>query len=174
VDAYFPIVEQVDGFIDSIEERVFVHFDDSALNDIFAVKRLVLQLKRHLAPQREVFNFLTNRPCALVPPDAQLWFRDVYDHVVRLNESLDSYRDLVSSTMESYLSQVSNRLNLVTKGLTTVATLSVPFVVVSGMWGMNFAHIPLSNWPHGFLLMFLLQLGLGCSLVWLLRRRGWL
>jgi magnesium transporter len=172
VDAYFPIVDQLDEFIDSIEERVFVTFDDSARSDIFSVKRLVLQLKRHLAPQREVFNYLTNRPCALVPPDVQVYFRDVYDHVIRLNESLDTYRDLVSSTMEAYLTQVSNRLNVVTKGLTVVATLSVPYVVVSGMWGMNFAHIPLSDWPHGFWVMFVIQLGLGGGLVWLLRRRG--
>ncbi len=172
VDAYFPIVDQLDEFIDSIEERVFVRFDDAARNDIFSVKRLVLQLKRHLAPQREVFNFLTNRPCALVAPDVQVYFRDIYDHVIRLNESLDTYRDLVSSTMEAYLTQISNRLNVVTKGLTLVATLSVPFVVVSGMWGMNFAHIPLSEWPHGFWVMFAIQLGLGGALVWVLRRRG--
>jgi magnesium transporter len=172
VDAYFPIVDQLDEFIDSIEERVFVHFDDSVRNDIFSVKRLVLQLKRHLAPQREVFNFLTHRPCALVAPEVQVYFRDIYDHVIRLNETLDTYRELVSSTMEAYLSQISNRLNVVTKGLTVVATLSVPFVVVSGMWGMNFSDIPLSNWPHGFWVMFVIQLGLGGTLVWLLRRRG--
>jgi magnesium transporter len=174
VDAFFPIVDQLDEFIDSIEERVFVRFDDAVRHDIFGVKRLVLQLKRHLAPQREVFNFLTNRPCALVSPEVQVYFRDIYDHVIRLNESLDTYRDLVSSTMEAYLTQISNRLNVVTKGLTVVATLSVPFVVVSGMWGMNFASIPLSNWPHGFWVMFAIQLGLGGALVWLLRKRGWL
>jgi magnesium transporter len=172
LDIYFPIVDQVDEFIDTIEERVFVKFDQAALHDIFSVKRLVLQLRRHLVPQREVFNFLTNRPSALVTPEVQIYFRDVYDHVIRLTESLDTYRDMISSTMESYLTQVSNRLNLVTKGLTVVATLSVPFVVVSGMWGMNFVHIPLSNWPHGFWVMFVLQLGLGAGLVWLLRRRG--
>lgn len=172
VDAYFPIVDQLDEFIDSIEERVFVKFDDGARRDLFAVKRLLLQLKRHLAPQREVFSFLTNRPCALVPPETQIYFRDVYDHVIRLNESLDTYRELVGSAMEAYLTQVSNRLSVVTKGLTVIATLSVPFVVVSGMWGMNFGHIPLSDWPHGFWVMFLIQLGLGGGLVWLLRRRG--
>ena len=172
VDAFFPIVDQLDDFIDSIEERVFVKFDDKARTDIFSVKRLVLQLKRHLAPQREVFNFLTGRPCLLVPPDVQVYYRDIYDHVIRLNETLDTYRELVSSIMEAYLTQISNRLNVVTKGLTVVATLSVPFVVVSGMWGMNFADIPLSNWPHGFWLMFAIQLGLGGALMWLLQRRG--
>ena len=135
VDAFFPIVEHLDDFIDAVEERVFVNFDREALRDIFGVKRLVLQLRRHLAPQREVFSFLTNRPSALIPADVQLYYRDIYDHVIRLNEAIDTYRDLVSSVMESYLTQVSNRLNIVTKSLTVVATLSVPFVVVSGMWG---------------------------------------
>jgi len=172
VDAFFPIVDQLDDFIDGIEERVFQNFDQAALHDIFGVKRLVLQLRRHLAPQREVFSFLTNRPSALVPPDVQVYFRDIYDHIIRLNESIDTYRDLVSSVMESYLTQVSNRLNIATKSLTVVATLSVPFVVVSGMWGMNFTNIPLANHPYGFWLMFAGQLSLGGLLVWTLRRRG--
>ena len=174
VDAYFPIVDQLDAFVDGLEERVFVRFEQEALRDIFSVKRLVLQLRRHLAPMREVFNILQNRPSALVTPESQIYFRDVYDHVIRLNEALDSYRDLLSSTMDSYLTQVSNRMGLVTKGLTVVATLSVPFVVVSGMWGMNFEDVPLSHSPHGFWVMLVLQLGLGGALLLLLRRRGWL
>ena len=174
VDAYFPIVEQLDAFVDGLEERVFVHFDQESLRDIFSVKRLVLQLRRHLSPMREVFNVLQNRPCALIPADSQIYYRDIYDHVIRLNESLDTYRDLLSSTMDSYLTQVSNRMGIVTKGLTVVATMSVPFVVVSGMWGMNFTDIPLSGWPHGFWVMLAVQLGLGGVLVWTLRRRGWL
>lgn len=174
VDAYFPIIDQLDAFVDGLEERVFVNFDQESLRDIFSVKRLVLQLRRHLSPMREVFNILQNRPCAVIPADAQIWFRDIYDHVIRLNESLDTYRDLLSSTMDSYLTQVSNRMGLVTKGLTVVATLSVPFVVVSGMWGMNFTDIPLSGWPHGFWVMLAVQLGLGGALIWVLKRRGWL
>lgn len=174
VDAYFPIVDQLDEFVDGLEERVFVHFDQEALRDIFSVKRLVLTLRRHLSPMREVFNILQSRPSPHLSADAQVYFRDVYDHVIRLNENLDTYRDLLSSTLDSYLTQISNRMGMVTKGLTVVATLSVPFVVVSGMWGMNFAAIPLSDWPHGFWVMLGVQLGLGGGLVWLLRRNGWL
>lgn len=174
VDAYFPIIDQLDEFVDGLEERVFVNFEQDALRDIFAVKRLVIAMKRHLAPMREVFNTMQSRPCAHIPPDVQVYFRDVYDHVVRINESLDAYRELISSTLDSYLTQVSNRMGQVTKGLTVVATLSVPFVVVSGMWGMNFAHVPLANWPHGFWVMLAVQLGLGGGLIWMLRRNGWL
>lgn len=174
VDAFFPILDRVDDFLDGLEERVFQSFDEAALRDIFAVKRLVLTLRRYLAPQREIFNILSNRPSPLLSPDLQLYFRDVYDHMLRINDSLDVYRDLLSSTMESYLSQVSNRLNLVTKGLTVVATLSVPFVVVSGMWGMNFASVPLSGHPYGFVIMLVAQLALGVGVVALLKWRKWL
>ena len=174
IDAYFPILDRVDDFLDGLEERVFKSFDEAALRDIFAVKRLVLSLRRYLTPQREIFNVLSNRPSPLLSPDLQLYFRDVYDHMLRINDSLDAYRDLLASTMESYLSQVSNKLNLETKGLTVVATLSVPFVVVSGMWGMNFASVPLADHANGFLIMLVVQLALGAGLIGLLKWMRWL
>jgi magnesium transporter len=172
VDSFFPVLDRIDEFIDSLEERVFQQFKEEALRDIFGVKRLVLSLRRYLAPEREIFNVLTNRPSPYLTPDVQIYFRDIYDHILRINDGLDTYRDLLSSTMESYLSQVSNRLGLITKGLSVVATLSVPFVVVSGMWGMNFAKVPLADHPYGFLIMLVLQLALGGGLLWLLQRRG--
>jgi len=118
-----------------------------------------------------VMNVLTNRPSTLLTPDVQIYFRDIYDHVLRINDSLDTYRELLSSTMDSYLTQVSNRLATSTKGLSLVATMSLPFVVVSGMWGMNFTHIPLSAWPHGFWVLLVFQLSLGAALLYFLRRR---
>jgi len=174
VDAYFPIMDQIDEFVSGLEERVFANFDETALKEIFSVKRLVLSLRRHLSPQREVFNILTNRPNALLTQEQQIYFRDVYDHVLRINDSLDSYRELLSSTLDSYLSQVSNRLGQVTKTLSVAATLSLPFVVVSGMWGMNFDNIPLSHSSHGFWTMLAVQLGIGVALVAAMRWKKWL
>jgi magnesium transporter len=170
VDSFFPVLDRIDDFIDSLEERVFQQFMEEALRDIFSVKRLVLSLRRYLAPEREIFNVLTNRPSPFLTPDIQLYYRDIYDHVLRINDALDTYRDLLSSTMESYLSQVSNRLGKVTQGLTVVATMSVPFVVVSGMWGMNFTEIPLAHNPWGFEIMLVVQLALGGLLLLALRR----
>ena len=171
IDAYFPIVDQLDAFIDELEQRVFVRFDQTAVHEIFSLKRSILSMRRHLSPQREVFNILTNRPSALLSPETQIYFRDIYDHVLRLNDALDTYRELLSSTMDSYLTQVSNRLGSATKALSVFATLSVPFVVVSGMWGMNFTHIPLQDARHGFWLMLVIQLAFGLCLIGLLRWR---
>jgi magnesium transporter len=171
VNAYFPILDQLDEFMDTLEEKVFAAFDQGAMREIFSVKRLVLSLRRHLAPQRDVFNVLTNRPATLLTPDAQVYFRDIYDHVLRINDSLETYRELLSNTLDSYLTQVSNRLGTVTKALSVAATISIPFVVVSGMWGMNFSNIPLAHNRNGFWMMLVLQLGLGGLILVILRWR---
>ena len=161
VDAYFPIIDKLDEFMDSLEEKIYGTFDQNALREVFAVKRLVLSLRRHLAPERDALSVLTNRPSSLLTPDTQIYFRDIYDHVLRIYDSLENFRDLLSSTLDSYLTQVSNRLGMATKALGVVATLSLPFVVVSGMWGMNVEHIPLHSHPHGFMILVVAQALLG-------------
>jgi magnesium transporter len=153
IDAYFPLLDQLDEFVDDIEQRVFGHFDEQLLHEIFQVKRLVISLRRFLAPQREVLSQLTNRPSRFLSPDAQLYYRDVYDHILRITDALDSYRDLLSSTLDSYLTQVSNRLGAVSKALALVGALSVPFVVIAGVYGMNFEYIPLAHHRYGFEIM---------------------
>ena len=169
VDAYFPLLDQLDEFVDDIEQRVFGHFDERLLQEIFQVKRLVISLRRFLAPQREVLSQLTNRPSRFLPPESQLYFRDVYDHMLRIMDALDSYRDLMSSTLDSYLTQVSNRLGTVSKGLAVVGALSVPFVVIAGVYGMNFENIPLAKHPYGFEIMVGIQFVLAVMLLFGMR-----
>jgi len=165
VDAYFPIIDQLDEFMDGLEEKIYGTFDQNALRDVFAVKRLVLTLRRHLAPERDALSVLTNRPSTLLTPDTQIYFRDIYDHVLRIYDSLETFRDLLSSTLDSYLTQVSNRLGMATKALSVVATVTLPFVVVSGMWGMNFEHIPLHSHPHGFMILMFAQLAISLTIL---------
>ena len=171
VDAYFPLLDQLDEFVDEIEQRVFGQFDEALLQEIFQVKRLVISLRRFLAPQRDVLSQLTNRPSRFLPPDAQLYYRDVYDHMLRITDSLDSYRDLMSSTLDSYLTQVSNRLGTVSKGLSVVGALSIPFVAIAGVYGMNFEHIPLASHPYGFEILVGIQFLMAVALLAIMRRK---
>lgn len=171
VDEFFPILDRIEEFLDELEERVFGNYDQASLRDIFSVKRLVLTLRRHLAPERDVFTTLANRPNPFVAPDAQRYFRDSYDKVLRITDALETYRELLSNTLESYLMQISNRLGNITKTLSVVATISVPFVVVSGMWGMNLRGLPFADDPNGFWPLFFIQLGLGLLLLIGLRWR---
>jgi len=173
VDQYLPMVDQVDDIVDDLEQRIFDQFDDKAIHEIFRVKRLVVQLRRHLGPLREVLNILTNRPHATVNAASQIYFRDVYDHTIRIVESVESTRDLLTSVLDTYLSQASNRMNKVMKSLSVVTTVSLPLVVVGGIFGMNFAHIPLSAHPLGFLWALGLMALLATVLLLFLRRQGW-
>ncbi|MEX0909151.1 MAG: magnesium transporter CorA family protein [Gemmatimonadaceae bacterium] len=170
VDEFFPILDRIEEFLDDLEERVFANYDQATLRDMFSIKRLVLTLRRHLAPERDVFTTLANRPNAFLTTDAQRYFRDSYDKVLRINDGIETYRELLSNTLESYLMQISNRLGSITKTLSIVATISVPFVVVSGMWGMNVV-VPFANEAHGFWTLLGVQLALGALLLIGLRWR---
>lgn len=174
VDEFLPLVDQVDALVDGVEERLFEQYDEAAIKDIFAVKRLVVQLRRYLGPLREVLNIITNRPHTCIQATAQVYFRDVYDHTLRIVESLDSVRDLVSSVMETFLTQQSNRMNRQMKGLNVVATLSLPLVAISGFFGMNFSNIPFAQSPWAFEIAIGLMLVIASVLYWFIKRQEWL
>jgi len=173
VDEYLPMVDQVDDLVDRLEERLFERYDEEAIKDIFALKRLVVQLRRHLGPLREVLNVLTNRPHVCIAPTSQLYFRDVYDHTIRIVESLESVRDLLATVLDTYLTQTSNRMNRVMKQLNLVATISLPLVVIGGVFGMNFDRIPLSHHPLGFFWAIGLMGMFAGALYWFLKTRRW-
>lgn len=173
VDQYLPIVDQVDEMVDELQERVFRRYDERAIHEIFKLKRVVVQVRRHLAPLREVLNILTNRPHVCIAASAQVYFRDVYDHTIRIVESVDSVRDLLTTVLDTHLTQASNRLSAGMKSLSVVATLSLPLVVVGGIFGMNFADIPLAQHPWGFFWAIGLMGALAGALFWFLRTRGW-
>jgi magnesium transporter len=173
VDEYLPLVDRVDDLVDELEERIFDKFDESAIHEIFRLKRLVVQIRRHLGPLREVLNILTNRPQACIAPASQVYFRDVYDHTIRIVESVESTRDLLTGVLDAYLSQASNRLNRSMKSLSAVATIALPLVVIGGMFGMNFVNIPLSHHPFGFFIAVGTMALLALVMRWYLKKRGW-
>lgn len=174
VDAYFPLVEQLNTLVDGLEEKLFRRFDETLIHEIFKAKRAVFAFRRHIAPLREVLNILTNRPSAHIRPETQLYYRDVYDHTIRIMESLDTTRELLGGVLETYLSQTSNRLNKVMKQLSIVATLALPLVVVAGIFGMNFSQMPLTDDPLGFYGALGSMVAVSAVIVWWLHKNRWL
>jgi magnesium transporter len=174
VDEYIPMVDQVDDMVDDLEERIFEKYDESSIKDIFASKRLVVQLRRHLGPLREVLNVLTNRPHTCINQQSQLYFRDVYDHTIRIVESLESVRDLVATVLDTYMSQTSNRMNRQMKSLSVITTISLPLVAISGFFGMNFARIPMSQHPYGFYMALVLMAVFATGLYLFVKKREWI
>lgn len=176
--SYLPIVEELDDEIDKAEDQVFNNPTPHVLEKIFLLKRAALQLRRVIGPQREVLNRLARDDFRVIDLRTRVYFRDVYDHLVRLHDLIESIRDLVGGTLDTYLSVINNRMNDIMKTLTVITTLFMPISFITGFFGMNFfaADPPYSAWTNGtvFLtvlsLMMLLPLGM---LVWI-RRRGWM
>ncbi len=174
VDAYFPLVEQLNDLVERLEEKVFDEFDRKLVHDIFKAKRTALALRRHVSPLREALNVLSNRPTTYIRPETQLYYRDIYDHTIRITESVDTTRDLLTGVLETYLSETSNRMNQVMKQLSIVATLALPLVVMGGIFGMNFSRMPLIHDPLGFFWALGGMAAVSAVILWWLRRSGWL
>jgi magnesium transporter len=174
VDACFPLVEQLNALVDGLEERLFRDFDELMIHEIFRAKRAAFSFRRFVAPLREVLNVLTNRPSAFIRPETQLYYRDVYDHTIRIVESVDTTRDLLAGVLETYLSQTSNRMNRVMKQLSVVSTIALPLIVIGGIYGMNFQHLPLTDHPLGFYWALGIMVAVSVVIVAWLKRSKWL
>ena len=123
MDNYFPVIDSVVDRVEAIEAQIFESFTPAAIESIFALKKDLLALRKVLAPERDVMNVLIRRDLPIFESHTIVYFQDVYDHVVRITDSIDTYRDLLSSALDSYLSMQSNRLNITVQTLTSVSII---------------------------------------------------
>lgn len=177
VDGFFPVVQQLNEELDAIEERIFAVPRHEQLEEIFRLKRRLVRLRRVVLPQRDVVGRLTTGGLDLpgMTNEAERYFRDVYDHLVRLTEEIDGGRELTTSAIDAYLSTASNRLNATTKQLTVIATIFLPLSFLTGFFGQNFAWMvgEVSSWQAFALLGIGLEVLMVLGLVALFRVRGW-
>ncbi len=139
-DTFFPILERLDDRIERLDEEIFEDAQQSQLRDITEVRRTLVELRRVITPQRDLLARGTDDILEIpgLEVDSRNYFRDVYDHLIRLSDQIDSYRDLLAGSRDAYLSVVSNRLNQITKQLTVMATIFLPLSFVVGFFGQNF------------------------------------
>ena len=170
-DSFFPVVSSMDEDIDAIEADIIKQPTDEQLQRIFGLKRDLVNLRRVVGPQRDMFaraiDDITTLPG--LEPSTHDYFRDVYDHLLRISDQIDTYRDLLTSAMDVYLSTVSNRLNQVMKQLTIIATIFLPLSFVTGFFGQNFAWLVKHIDTYGAFL----ALGIGGLMVPLVMLIGW-
>jgi magnesium transporter len=176
VDATFPVLERVDDTVDRMEDDIIAKAAPGSLDRIYHLKHSVTELRRYLGAQRDLFQRLITHGIHLQQQDMTLYYRDVYDHIVRQYETVDSLRDLLTSAMDVYLSTVSNRLNQTTKALTVIASLFLPLSFLTGFYGMNFQYLTqVLETPY-----WAFAVGVGTMLIatgiqlYLFRRRGWI
>jgi len=175
---YMPAVEAMDEAIDQVEDEVFGRPGPTLLASIFALKRALLHLRRIIAPQREVLNKLARGDFEVLDEEDRVFFRDVYDHLVRLHDITEGLRDLVGGALDTYLSVVSNRMNEVMRTLTVITTLFMPVSFLVGFFGTNFFQpvVPLPAWTGrtAFALMLLAMVVLPAGMFLWMRKRAWM
>jgi magnesium transporter len=137
VDGYFPVLDRLGDDIDELQDRVMETASDWTLQRLFSMKRELIDLRRATSPAREIFNQLTNREVPSIAPDHIVYFRDVYDHLIRVTDELDNYRELVSGTLDIYVSIVNNDLSRIMKRLTGVTVILAGIGAVAGIFGMS-------------------------------------
>jgi magnesium transporter len=177
VDSFFPSLAELDDRIDELEDAIFLKADENQLQEIFQMKRLLVGMRKTVTPQRDAFASLMGGVAELpgLAEEDEHYFRDVYDHLIRISDLIDSYRDLLTGAMDVYLSTVSNRINAVMKQLTIIATIFLPLTFITGFFGQNF------DWmvSHVHSGPMFVVLGVGTEIAALLallaffRRRGW-
>jgi magnesium transporter len=137
VDGYFPVLDKLGDDIDDLQDKVIEGASDWTLQRLFALKRELIDMRRATSPAREIFNQLTNRDVGIIDPKHIVYFRDVYDHLIRVTDELDNYRDLVSGTLDIYVSIVNNDLSRIMKRLTGVTVILAGIGAVAGIFGMS-------------------------------------
>ena len=173
VDNYMPILEQVQGRVDELEEKILDKPDRRLLAEILRFKRGIAALRRIVGPQRDTILALTRDEYDVIRPEIRPYLRDVYDRLARITDLLDSFRDELATILDIYVSQVSNQLNEVMKVLTLITVIIVPVTLVASIYGMNVL-FPGVNTSGGFWVAMALMTLVGLGMVWYFRSRKWL
>jgi magnesium transporter len=177
VDSFFPILADFDDRIDELENQTFLNASDAQLQEIFAMKRLLVGMRKAVTPQRDMFASLMGGVAELpgMTAEDERYFRDIYDHLIRISDLIDTYRDLLTSSMDVFLSTVSNRLNVVMKQLAVIATIFLPLTFITGFFGQNFSWLVrnITGWPVFLILGVGLEIAAVVVLMVFFKRRGW-
>jgi magnesium transporter len=175
VDALFPVMDAIEDEIDELQDDVIRKATPATLERLFALKRELIGLRRATSPAREIFNQLTNRDLALVAPANLLYFRDVYDHLIRVTDELDNDRDLVAGTLDVYLSTINNNLSTIMKRLTGVTVILAGIGAFAGIFGMSEAGTAFAGGEAiGFWLVTGIVFSMAIGLAWVLHRIDWI
>jgi magnesium transporter len=174
VDDYFPLMDQVADRVENLEDIIFVEFDEGSIQTMFRLKKDLLSMRRIVAPERDVLNVLLRRQLPIFALEDMAYLQDVYDHIVRVTDSIDTYRDLLSSALDSYLSLQGNKLNQIMKTLTIASIILMTAAMITGFYGQNFKFFPSMDWRIGSFWSLILIAAATLALVVYFRRKKWL
>lgn len=173
VDGYFPSIDGIGDEIDALESAMFAGGGTETLERVFRMKRKLVEIRRVVAPTRDVFNAFTRREMPLLGDLSLAYFQDVYDHIIRVTDSIDADRDILSSVIDVHLTLQSNQLNQTVRALTSASIVLMTLALIAGIYGMNFEHMPELTWRYGYFFVLGMMAVIGGLLVYEFRKRGW-
>jgi magnesium transporter len=174
VDRYFSVLEHLGDKMESMEDELMSHGSPEMLQKIYHLKRDLVFLRKSIWPLREVTSGMQRAESELIGEDTDVFLRDVYDHTIQIIDTVESFRDVISGMHDTYLSNISNRMNEVMKVLTIFATIFIPLTFIAGIYGMNFEHMPELAWRWSYLFFWVVALAVGIGMFVSFKRRKWL
>jgi len=174
VDNYFVILEKLGEKVESMEEDLVSNPTPEILQHIYNLKREIIYLKKSVWPLREVINGLLREESKLIKDSTNIYLRDLYDHTIQVIDTIESYRDMVSSMLDIYMSSVSNKMNEVMKVLTIFAAIFIPLTFIAGIYGMNFQHMPELSLPWAYPAIWIVIITVGVSLLAYFKHKKWI
>ena len=174
VDQYFMILEKFGEEIESLEEELLVNPTSETYQTIHNMKREMIYLRKNIWPMREIAGGLRKGESDFISDAAGIFFADIYDHVIQIIDTIESFRDILSGMLDLYLSTISNKMNEVMKVLTIIATLFIPLTFIAGVYGMNFKYMPELEWRWGYIGIWILMGLVIISLVYYFKKKKWI
>ena len=174
VDNYFLIIEDFSERIDDLQEILVENAEPEVLHEIYKLKRELIKIRKAVWPLREVVSQMTKTDIDFIKETTNIYFRDVYDHVIQIIDTIEIYREVLSGMVDIYMSSVSNKMNEIMKVLTIIATIFIPLTFIVGVYGMNFQNMPELAWKWGYLTIMLLMVAIAIGLIIFFRRKKWL
>jgi len=174
VDDYLPLLDIMSDRMDDLEDSIFGEWRPESIQEIFSIKKKLLYLRRAITPLRDVFNMLLRREQPIFPREIHVYFQDVFDHLIRVADTIDTLRDMLGSTMDAYLSVSGNRMNKVMKRLTSISTILMSVTLIAGIYGMNFVLMPELRWRYGYVYALLSMVVVGLALYVYLKKIKWI
>ncbi len=174
VDCYFGILEKIGDRIEELEDDLMKEPSKETLHVLHNMKREMIYIRKAVWPLRELINNMQRSETELIKPSTDIYLRDVHDHAIRVMDTVETYRDLLASMMDIYLSSVSNKMNEVMKVLTIITTIFVPVTFIAGVYGMNFEFMPELHSAWGYPITLILMGIIILILLYYFRRKKWL
>jgi magnesium transporter len=174
VDDYMPLLDVLSDRMDELEDQIFGDLQPETIEEIFRIKKQLVFLRRFISPLRDVMNVMMRREQPIFPRETYIYFQDVFDHIIRVADTIDTLRDMLGSTMDAYLSVSSNRMNVIMKRLTSISTILMSVTLIAGIYGMNFDFMPELKWRYGYTFALSSMVVTGLAIYFYLKKAEWL